>query len=222
MTTNPDGTVTAEDQAVLDAAALKEKQETSKAKTYTEADVLKIKSDALSQAGRTSTVLDARETALKAREEAQVLRDKEKDEEDYEKVRGNPAALTEYQQKQTIRKAEKDLADREAAFEKTKLEHQVNVDAATTLALGQGITALAEKYKVDATVLKDLDLNLEQAEKVALRLTTLSPEALAKATNTTVQKKRDSGVTIGGGDTLGNLKPKEMLKEIDSQLRKNQ
>ena len=212
-----DGTVTAEDQAVIDAAALKEKQGTSETKTYTEAEVLKIKSDALATAGRTATALETQAAALKTREEAIALRDKEKEEEDYEKVRGNPAALTEHLQKQTIKKAEKDLADREAAFEKTKLEHQVTMDAANASTREQGVIALAVKYKVDEAALRELDLDLAKTELVAKRLTTLSPEQLG-VKPPVVPKKRDSGVTIGSGGNLSGLSPKDTLKEIGRQL----
>ena len=130
------------------------------------------------------------------------------------------APLDEYQQRQVIKKAEQVLADREATFERTRLEHQVTMDAANAVARENGIDALAVKYKVDVTVLKDLDLDLEHTEKVAKSMTTLSPEQLG-VKPPVVPKKRDSGVTQGTGGNLTGLKPKEILKEIDRQIRNN-
>ena len=216
MTT--DNTVAQKDTSGANQDTSKGKQETSDAKTYTEAEVLKIKSDALMTAGRSATALETREEAVKAREETQTNLDRAASEAEYERVRGNPTALDEYQQKQVIKKAEQGLADREAVFEKSKLEHQVTMDAANALNRENGIDALAVKYKVDVTVLKDLDLDLEHTKKVAKSMTTLSPEQLGEKPPVN-PKLRDSGVTIGGGDNLSGLKPKEALKEIDRQIR---
>ncbi len=215
-----DGTENKQDSSDANQDASKENQGTSNDKTYTEAEVVKIKSDALSKAGRDAQSTDAREATLKAREEAQTLRDKEHDEAEYEKVRGNPDAVTAFQEKREMAKREKELAGKTATFEREKLEHQVTTDAANALALTQGITALAEKFKVDADVLKDLALDLEHAEKVAQKLTSLTPEQLGVKLPE-VTKKRDSGVTLGSGGNLSGLKPKETLKEIDRQLREN-
>ena len=213
-----DTTVDPKDTAGANQDTSKGTQEPSDAKTYTEADVQKIKSDALMTAGRTATALETRETAVKEREETQANRDREADESERERLRGNPAGLTEYDQKRANKKAQDDLATREAVFERTKLEHQVAMDATNAIARENGIIALAVKFKVDVTVLKDLDLDLEHTENVAKQLTTLSPEQLG-VKPPVVSKRRDSGVTLGGGSNLGDLKPKEILKEIDNRIK---
>ena len=213
-----DGTVDPKDTSGENQDPSKEKQGTSEPKTYQEADVQKIVNDRLAAAGRDAKAIEAKTADLKAREEAVALHEKEKDEEAYEKVRGNPDALSKFEADKQIRAEKKALADEKDAFEKTKLEHQIAVEAANTLSKEQGIIALSTKYKVDATVLKDLDLDLEHTEKVAQRLTTLSPEQLG-VKQPAVPKKRDSGVTIGSGGNLTGLSPKEKLKEIDRQLR---
>ena len=213
-----DGTVDPKDTSGANQDSSDGGQGTSGAKTYTEAEVLKIKSDALSKAGRDAQSTDARETALKAREDAQALRDREKDEEDYEKARGNPEALSALQKEKAAKLSSKTIKDERDALEREKVTLQVERDATNAVKRDIGIIELAEKYKVDTTVLKDLDLDLEHTEKVAQRLTTLSPEQLG-VKQAPVPKKRDSGVTIGSGGNLTGLTPKETLKEIDRQLR---
>ena len=220
---NTDGTENKQDTSGANQDTSGGNQGTSEAKTYTEAEVLKIKSDALSAAGRDAKANEARESTLKAREEAVALRDKERDEEAFEKARGNPEAISALQREREAKVESKRLADERAAIERDKLEVQIEKDAITAARREQGIVVLAEKYKVDAAVLKDLDLDLEHTEKVAQTMTPLSPEARAKLNPTTPanqpKKLRESGVTIGSGGNLTGLSPKDTLKEIDKQLR---
>ena len=207
-----DGTEKTKDASGETQDTSKQTQETSKAKMYGESEVQKIVNDRLAKAGRDTKATDARETNLKAREEAIALREREKEEEEYEKVRGNPAALTEYQRNKQHRDATKTLADERAAFEREKLEQQVTVDVANALTKEQGLNALAEKYKVNGAVLKDLDLDLEHTEKVAQKLSTLSAEDLAKLNKTPAKKERDSGPNVGG--TGGEKSDEQRLKEM--------
>ena len=213
-----DGTVDQKDTSDANQDSSKVKQGTSEdAKTYQEADVQKIVNDRLAAAGRDAKTQEARETALKAREEAQTQHDRERDEEAYEKARGNPEALSALQRERQDKATSKTIKDERDALEREKVALQVEKDATNAVKRDIGIIELAEKYKVDTTVLKDLDLDLEHTEKVAQRLTTLSPEQLG-AKPTPVPKKRDSGVTIGSGGNLGD-NPKEILKNIDAKLR---
>ena len=107
--------------AAKDAAnqqdASKGKQETSDApKTYTESDVQKIRSDALAKAGRDVKSIEARETVLKQREEAQAHKDREQEEREYESLRGKPDELKKWQDAKTIEKDRKAVqADRALA-----------------------------------------------------------------------------------------------------------
>ena len=207
MTT--DGTAETKNPSAETPDTSKVKQETPIAKTYQESEVQKIVNDRLAQAGRDAKSFEAKEADLKTREEAHQQWLREKDEEDYEKARGNPDALSALQRERETKAAAKALKDERAALERDKLEHQVELDAARALSKERKIAELAQKYQVDTQTLKDLDLDLEHTEKVAQKLTKLSPEALAPVIQAKEAKKRDSGITIGGtGD-----------KSIDQRLK---
>ena len=194
-------------------------------KTYTEAEVLKIKSDALAKAGRDAKALEAKEEALRQREEAQAQRDKEQEEREYERVRGNPEALSKWQAERDLKKERDALQKERDALEREKVEHQVALEAAQKLTTAAQIGEIATKYKVDVAILNDFGLNVEQTEKIAQRLSSLPPAELERLKNPGQQPKpapvkRDSGVTHGGGGTnLGDLSPKDRLKEIDRRIR---
>jgi len=217
-----DGTDNQQDLSANEQTTSEGEQGTSNdAKTYQESEVQKIVNDRLAQAGRDAKALEAKEAALKEREFSLAQKEKEKDEEERERLRGNPEALSAFEQERQ-RKAElKTLADARAQIERDKMENQVTLETANKLLRDAKIIELSAKYKIDATILKDLDLDAERTEKVAQRLTTLSAEDLAKLGKAPAKdnKRRDSGVTIGGGGGLTGLSPKETLKNIDQQLR---
>jgi len=225
MTT--DVTTNQTDPSVATQDALKGEKVTSDAtKTYTESDVQKIVSDRLAKAGREAKAFEAKEEALRQREEAQAQRDREQEEREYEKVRGNPDALSKWQAERDLKKERDALQKDRDALEREKVEHQVALEAAQKLTNAAQISAIATKYKVDVAILNDFGLNVEQTEKIAQRLSSLPPAELAKLTkpqqpaNENPPKKRDSGVTLGGGSTnLGDLSPKDRLKEIDRRIR---
>jgi len=207
MTT--DRTVETKDTSAETPDTSKVKQETPTAKTYQESEVQKIVNDRLAQAGRDAKTLEAQKADLVARETAHQQWLREKDEEEYEKARGNPEALTSLQREREARAAKKEFEDAKAAFEREKLEHQVELDTARAVAKERKIAELAQKYQVDTQTLKDLDLDIEHTEKVAQKMTKLSPEELAPVIQAKEAKKRDSGITIGGtGD-----------KSIDQRLK---
>ena len=207
MTT--DGTVETKNTSAETPDTSKVKQETPTAKTYQESEVQKIVNDRLAQAGRDAKTLEAQKADLVARETAHQQWLREKDEEEYEKARGNPEALTSLQREREARAAKKEFEDAKAAFEREKLEHQVELDTARAVAKERKIAELAQKYQVDTQTLKDLDLDIEHTEKVAQKMTKLSPEELAPVIQAKEAKKRDSGITIGGtGD-----------KSIDQRLK---
>lgn len=219
MTT--DGTVNAQDASAKKQDTSAEEQGTSKTKTYTESEVQKIKNDALAQAGRDAKALEQKAADLKEREDAHAQWQRERDEEEYEKARGNPEALSALQRERADRATSKSIKEERDALERERVAFQVEKDTANAIKKEHDIAELAEKYQIPVQVLKDLDLDVERTEKVAQRLTTLSPEALGKTTPAIVPKKRDSGVTLGGGNNLSGLKPKEVLKEIQRKLSEN-
>ena len=207
MTT--DRTVETKDTSAETPDTSKVKQETPTAKAYQESEVQKIVNDRLAQAGRDAKTLEAQKADLAARETAHQQWLREKDEEEYEKARGNPEALTSLQREREVRAAKKEFDEAKAAFEREKLEHQVELDTARALTKERKIAELAQKYQVDTQTLKDLDLDIEHTEKVAQKMTKLSPEELAPVIQAKEAKKRDSGITIGGtGD-----------KSIDQRLK---
>ena len=221
MTT--DRTVKTDDQVAAEAAAaLKAEQETSeKTKTYSESEVLKIKNDALAKVGRTDKEMAAREEAVRAREESQATLDRAKDEEAYEKARGDPSALDALSRVREAKVAAQALTEREKKLERDTVEQQVKLDTAEAVLKVDGIAKLATKFNVDLQTLIDLDLNLENTERIAQKITPLSADELAKLGKKPApkEKPRDKGVTIGSSSNLGDLKPGEILKEIDQKIR---
>ena len=221
-----DGTAKTDDQVAAEAAAaLKAEQETSTdTKKYSESEVLKIKNDALAKVGRTDKEMTAREEAVKAREESQATLDRAKDEEAYEKARGNPTALEAITKDREAKAAAKTLKDEKDAFEREKVEQQVRLDTAEAVLKVDGIAKLATKFNVDLQTLIDLDLNLENTERIAQKITPLSADELAKLGKKPAPKERprDKGVVVGSSSNLGEGKPKDILKEIDRQIREKQ
>jgi len=217
-----DGTDNTQDTSGANQDTSGGEQGTSKAKTYQESEVQKIVNDRLAQAGRDAKTLETQKTDLAAREEAHAQWQREKDEEEYEKARGNPDALSALQQERAFKATAKSIKDERNALERERVAFQVERDAANAIKKEHDIVALAQKYKIDPQFLRDIPIDPEHLEKVAQRMTPLSPAELAKTTQDIVLKKRDSGVTLGSGGNLSGLKPKETLKEIDRQLREKQ
>jgi len=217
---NTDGTENLKDSSAKQDSS-DGKQETSEnTKTYQESEVQKIVNDRLAQAGREAKVFEQQSADLKKREEVISQREKEKEEEEYEKIRGNPDAISDWESKRNLRTEKKAIADKEAAFERDKVEQQIKIDAANSILNELKINELAEKYKLDASILKSFALDIETTEKVAQQMTTIPKDELTKSVVPVKDKKtRDSGVTVGGGTGLGDLSPKDRLKEIDRQLR---
>lgn len=217
-----DGTVDLKDTSAVGQDASKGTQETSQAKTYLESDVQKIVNDRLAQAGRAAKALEAKEAELSAREEAHNQWLRERDEEEYEKARGNPDALSALQRERVAKTEARKIKEERDALERDRVAFQVERDADNVIKKEQKITELAAKYQVNIADLKEFDLGIEAIEKLAMKLSPIPQADLAK-TAKVEPKKRDSGVTLGGGSTrLGDLSPKDRLKEIDRRLREQQ
>lgn len=198
-------------------------------KTYSEAEKNKAVSDALAAAGRTAKDFETREASIKASEESfkskeEELNNREKalDEQELVLARQDPARLKIYQDNQAkkiaqaeIDKQRKQLQADKDALNRDKAEHAAEVklakDTLTEIALWQ----IGEKYGVDPSILKDLNLpSVEQAEAVAKRLATKRPATSeGEPATATAQAGEpfspDSGMTSG---STGKLTPEQFEK----------
>jgi len=185
-----------------------------------EARVQKQVSDRLAQAGRDAKALEARETEVQKR--AQEIADWQarKDEEERRSIQDNPELLDIFTQKKLVRDAKEKLKADSAAFERDKVAHQVEIESARATQMEIDIFTIAGEYEGgDPVKLKSLCENFgsstkEQIIKAADTLWTKKTAQVAE------KVKRDTGMTQGGGgDNLGDLSPKDRLKEIDRRLR---
>jgi len=178
------------------------------AKTYTESEVEKIKSDALAAAGRLDTDLANKKADLDARQEAINARQAEIDEQERQRdaaelaaAKGDPELMRVYQDKQSQKQAsasieaqKADIKRQQAEVDRSKAEHEAEIKAARETMLEVKIWQIATKHKVDPVALKNLNLaTAEQIEEVAKVMPKQPGEG-----ETTEELSIDSGVTSGG------------------------
>lgn len=192
-----DETTKQQDASAKDSSAGKEGS--TSARTYTESDVQKAVSDALSKAGRDAKSLEGREQSLKEREEAIRAKEAETETKELEEAKSDPQKLQTYQAKKARKEQQQDIEAQKAQvkkeraeLERDKVEHEAELKAARETQREIAIWKIAEKYSVDPVMLKDLNIPLDQTEAVAKRLQ--KPKE--------GETKVDSGVTSGGSTTL--------------------
>ena len=145
------------------------------AKTYTQNQVDKAVSDALSTAGRGAKALEQRENVVKAREDTNKAEQERRDAAELAEAQKDPDQLAVYQARKAEEKRAKSLDEREADLARDKAEHEAEITAAKETQLEIELWKIAEAEGVDPVELKDMmkDLNLttvEQAKTAAKRL----------------------------------------------------
>jgi len=197
-------------------------------RTYTEEEKQKAVSDALAKAGRDAKTLETREAALNAEKEAVETAkaeiaevQKQIDKAELEAAEGDPARLRELQAKKSykalladLETKKKELNKQEADLNRSKAEHESEIEAARKTQFEIELWKIAEAEGVDAAELKETmkELNLttvEQAKAAAKRLN-------KKPSGTAFDP--DSGVTSGGA-TLPN-RAKDKIKAGWEEIHK--
>lgn len=136
--------------------------------THTQTQVNKAVHLALSQAGRTATALEARETTVKAREDAAKEAQDRKDAAELVEAQKDPDKLAAYQSEQAQRQRTKKQDDRDAAQTKREAEHEAEIQAAKETQREIVIFEIATAKGVDPVRLKNLStkLNIEGKENL--------------------------------------------------------
>uniref|UniRef100_A0A6M3J691 Scaffolding protein n=1 Tax=viral metagenome TaxID=1070528 RepID=A0A6M3J691_9ZZZZ len=209
MTTDETKQAVADSSQDGDSSQGKAGSTSQETKTYTEVEVQKMVSDRLAQTGREAKSLEQREAVIRQREEdyqrKQTDEQRRKDEEEYEKARDNPELLNTFQGKKQLREEREALAKERNQIEQDKLAHQVEIESAREIHREVEIWDIAQKYGADPVTLKELNLDIKQTELVAQKIGT-------KKSETTPKVKHDSGMTIGGGNDLDSLSPREKIE----------
>ena len=167
------------------------------AKTYTQEELDRAVHAARSQAGRDAKTLDLRDQSLTAREKALKEKEDKLEAAELEKLKGNPEALDIHQQRKALR-------EERATLDKEKAEHKAAIEAVQSYQRKLDVGELAGKYDLDAQMLLDLNLSIEQTETVAQRLSKDKPKE-------TKEIKTDSGVTSGGRQDLSKLTTRQLI-----------
>ena len=208
-----DGTQTQQDTSGKNQDSSQGKQGTPQTpRTFTEAEVQKQVSDALSKAGRDAKSLEKRETDIRTQLEKIAQWQKQRDMEADERLKGNPEALDWLQKKRQLQQ------EREA-LEREKAEHAELIKSANETKKEITLWEIAQKHDIDAGELKDAceELGLatkEQFEGVAKRMA----KAGTKPPQTPL--KPDSGKTTGGSRDTSSMSADEKLAEGFKRLNK--
>jgi hypothetical protein len=184
---NPGDSLQEPGQASEGAEGITPKQ----ARTYTEEELQKAKSDALAAAGRDAKSLSEKEAALTAERgaiEAEKTKiadwEREREQAELDEARRDPDKLAAWQKKQTQKtrdaefaKREQDVKKREQDLARREAEQEATVRATQEAQLGMKVYEIAAKYDLNPEELrkdmKDLNLTtLEQLEKYAKRMST--------------------------------------------------
>lgn len=163
--------------------------------TFTREYVEKSVSDALSRAGRDAKGLEQRMKELQKKEESfktweqeQTKAQREEEERQLEAARDNPDLLQVFQLKKQLRDQVEAFKKERDTFETDRQSHMERLTKAEATEREIAIFDLAQKYNLDAGILKELNLDPENTEQVAKRLGSVKKPPI----------KVDSGKTIGG------------------------
>lgn len=121
---------------------------------------------------KAAKIIEAAESRAAAAEEALANAERAKEEAEFEKVRGDPDALSTFQTKKAVKDAEARVAKDRALLAKERAEHAEALAEIANFKIVQAASEIASKYKgVVASELIDLtDGSPEKMEKMAIRL----------------------------------------------------
>lgn len=214
-----DGTVDQKDTSARDSS--EGQQGTSEQpRTYTEADMIKARSDALAAAGRDAKSIEKqREEANRLLAEAQEAADKARQRQrdaELEAAKDDPDELSRirkaHQIEDDLNKERTEFNKEKATLERERAEHQAEIEEAQSTKREIMVWDVATKHNVDAERLKDL------SEKYKLSTKEEIDELARQIGKPKEPVLSDSGRTTGGTN-LGDLPPKERLAEADRRLR---
>ena len=140
-------------------------------------------------------------------------REREEDERERARYRDEPDKLDAVDERIKRRTLESELAKKEQELEEERGKTKEVEEAEVKSTKERNAREIATRLEVDAkTLIKFTDGSTEAMEELAKSL----PKVVA-----TIASKLDSSRTIGGGDRVGDLPPKDRVKEIDRRLREN-
>jgi len=168
------------------------------AKTHTEKEKDRAVQVALIKAGRDAKSFEQREAAVKAREDATKAEQERREAAELAEAQGDPDRLAVYQSKQAERQRGKSLDEREAELNRSKAEHDAEIQVAKEAQKEINVWQVASAKNIDPVRLKDLSekFNVEGKEKLeelAEEIATGKPER-----EPTEPLTPDSAVTSGG------------------------
>jgi len=164
------------------------------AKTYTEEEYQKaLQADRIKR-GRDDKTLTGRETAVKAREDANKAEQEKRDAAELAEAQKDPDKLAVYQSKQAERQRTKSLNERETDLARREAEHEAEIQAAKEAQKEIVIWQVASAKGIDPVRLKALSekFNIEGKEN----LEELAGE-IASGKPKEPTKKTDSLLTSG-------------------------
>jgi hypothetical protein len=210
-----------------------QQRDSKKQKVYTEDEVEKKFSTQRSALDK--QIAEAKATATKAlkaieeanarattAEEALKKAERAKDEAEYERVRGNPDALSDFQAKKAIKDAQSQLAKERAEIALQKAEHADDMAALNTWKIERSAQDIASKHKgVDYKDLIELtDGSAEKMEKMAVKLEKIPTTETAATKETEEENEPDSGEGRGHSGKSSMKQLAEMpMEEYERQAK---
>lgn len=184
----------------------------SQPKTHTEDEVKKQINDALREAGRDAKSLETKAAQLKqlgdsieAEKERIAKWEEGREKEEIEAAKDSPDALTLIQRRQSLRKREAELAEKQAIFDTAKVEHDAELQEARDVKREIAIWNIAGE-DLDPAKLKDLcdKFNAQTEEQIKAIADSIRPEKKAEDKSKSrfgpkapLSIKADSSVTTG-------------------------
>ena len=182
-------------------------KETSQAPPFTQEDVDKAVSDALARGGRDAKTLTnlsfTLQAAQKQFDDEKTEWQKRRDEEELDKVRDDPAALTAFQVQQKQREKERDLAQEKLKLEQDRAKHAEELKEVDIIKRTQAAAEVAMRLGVEISPLLEFtDGSVEAMEKLA--------KHLPKTGEAKPSLKPDSNKGVGGMN-FDKLSPQEKI-----------
>jgi len=206
-----------------------------KEKTFTEAQVTKMVSDAKAASGReqkklTDQIEEANKVSESLRQNAEITNGKltalqrQIDEAELDKAKDDPQLLSLYQQKQNLQTRATDLEERERKVATSEAQLKADKEAIAAAKAEATIVKVAVKYHLNIEDLSDLGITDEEAlEKVAAKIAGGKPKKKAGEEDKDAgDLTPDSGISSGGEHTPTMEERDKMSPEQYIAWRKKQ
>jgi len=206
-----------------------------KGKTYTDAEIQKIRSDAAAEAGRLRKAAEQERDSL--RESLQTTRSRldaiesQMNESRLAEVRGDPDRLRSYQHEQTQTRRERELDDRESELSRREAQLKSDREEVDKDRSVVNIAYVAAKHGLETDDLESLGISdLDVLDKVAEKIAAGKPkdesneneEEETEEPNTSSEELiPDSARTIGGAQTLTSESAEKMpISSLEKAIEK--